>query len=99
MAIKLRPGSQQGLPHEYPRTPDEIGRNFKRVMDVLREMERKLQRVGVIGPEIAAGTIGLPEAAVPVAVVGRNTVFIDKADGALKIIFENGTIKTIATNV
>lgn len=36
--------------------------------------------------------------AAPVAVAGRANIYVDNADGSLKVKFGNGTVKTIATN-
>lgn len=42
--------------------------------------------------------INLPEMTSPNAPSSGGTLYVDSSDGDLKIIFANGTIKTIATN-
>ena len=34
----------------------------------------------------------------PSPATGRALIYVDSADGALKVVFSNGTVKTLATN-
>jgi hypothetical protein len=54
--------------------------------------------IGGIGLRILGGYLGLQTITAPSVETSFDLIFIDTADGDLKIKFRNGTVKTIATN-
>lgn len=51
------------------------------------------------GLTVTSGSLSIPDAiSAPSAVSGQAQIFVDSADGDLKVIFADGTTKTLATD-
>lgn len=66
-------------------------------LEKLRRLAQAVESLRLVIPVLNTLQLvdGVPA---PGAVVGVATIYVDVADGDLKIRFGNGTIKTIATN-
>lgn len=55
-------------------------------------------KMKIFGNLAVTGYIGLFPIAAPTLATGENAIYIDSADGDLKVKFANGTVKVIDTN-
>lgn len=80
--------------------PDPLYQHLKDIATTLDDLNKRVKSLEAIVRRhgVASGYSLVDGVTAPAAVVGVAIIYVDVADGDLKVIFGDGTIKTLATD-